>query len=150
MLSEGEQSQDHPKPLACHLQQPECNCKDCFSHLLSQVVADLDDVLDLGALRLLAVDVDGEMRVHELHLVLVPAGDPDNHVADVRDDSAHSSELLLGSEPLLDLEKEANSQPTMHAREARAICLLHGLDTISHAGYLPVLPSQLQQLRFPN
>jgi hypothetical protein len=44
------------------------------THLLAEVVADLNAVLDLGASGLLAVDVDGEVSIHQLHLVLVALG----------------------------------------------------------------------------
>ena len=48
--------------------------RERHTHLLAEVVADLNAVLDLGALGLLAVDVDGEVSIHQLHLVLVALG----------------------------------------------------------------------------
>jgi hypothetical protein len=44
------------------------------AHLLAKVVTDLDLVVRLGARGLVARHVDGEMRIHHLHLVLEPLG----------------------------------------------------------------------------
>ena len=74
--------------------------------LLAEIVADLNSVGDLRAINLVTVDVDGEMSVHEFHLVLVTLGHTDHHVADVTADRANSRQLLLGAEPLLNLENE--------------------------------------------
>jgi len=57
------------------------------THLLAEVVADLYAVLDLGASGFLAVDVDGEVSIHQLHLVLVPLGhtcQPQPHISNIR------------------------------------------------------------------
>jgi len=74
-----------------------------IKYLLAEVVTDLNTVLDLGVSDLLAVYVDGEMSIYQLHLVLEPLGHTDLHVGDVRAHRAHSSELLLGAKPLLNL-----------------------------------------------
>ena len=73
------------------------------SHLLSEVVADLDEVLDFGVSSLFAVDVDGKVSIYKLHLVFVAMGNADHHVVDVGAHRSHSSKLLLGAEPLLNL-----------------------------------------------
>ena len=65
--------------------------------LLSQEVTDLD-------LLSLLVDghVDGEVSVHESHLVAVSAGNSGDHVADVGADGADHSDVLVESEPEVD------------------------------------------------
>jgi hypothetical protein len=65
--------------------------------LLSQEVADLDQVLGVRD-----VNVDGEMRVDELHLVLEALGDTNHHVLDVGDNGSLHSVLLGSSKPHLD------------------------------------------------
>ena len=72
---------------------------------------DLNTVLDLGAIDLLAVDVDGKVSIHELHLVLVALGHAHLHVLDVRAARAHRGQLLLGAEPLLHLH-HAHTSPS--------------------------------------
>ncbi len=59
--------------------------RDSSHLLLTQEVADLDDVL---ALILHAGDVDGEMCIAEAHLVLEALGDAGDHVLDVRADGS--------------------------------------------------------------
>jgi hypothetical protein len=53
---------------------------------------------------LLTVDVDGKVSVNHLHLVLIPMCDTSDHVGNVAANSANSGELLLGAEPLLNLQ----------------------------------------------
>lgn len=67
---------------------------------LSKEVTNLNSVSELGLLVLVGdSQVDGEMVVDETHLVGVTLGDSDDHVADVRNDGANASQLLLGSPP---------------------------------------------------
>ena len=59
-----------------------------------------DEVADLESLTLLS-NGDGEVIVDELHLVEEALGDTNEHVADVSDDGADSSEVSTVAEPHL-------------------------------------------------
>ncbi len=77
------------------------------NHLLAEVVADLNQVVGLRSGGLIAVDVDGEMCVYELHLILITLGHANHHVADVTANRANGGQFLLGSKPLLHLPNHA-------------------------------------------
>ena len=65
-------------------------------NLFTQKVSDFDHILFI-----VHGDVDGEVSVDGTHSVLVTLGHTFDHVFDVSANSAHQSQLLLGSEPLL-------------------------------------------------
>jgi hypothetical protein len=85
--------------------------------LLANEVPDLNLVL-VGLLVLLDVDVDGEMGVDVAHLVLVALGDTDDQVVDEGADGAEGSDALARAVVELDLDevllgvREADSQVT--------------------------------------
>mmetsp|Transcript_3474 Transcript_3474/g.8684 ORF Transcript_3474/g.8684 Transcript_3474/m.8684 type:complete len:232 (+) Transcript_3474:102-797(+) len=72
---------------------------DAADDLLAEEVPDLDDGVLLNDR-----DVDGEVGVHEPHLVLEALSDADDHVGHVRARGADRGRLLGGAEPLLDLD----------------------------------------------
>ena len=62
-----------------------------------------EEVTNLHLLSLLVDgNVDGEVSVHEAHLVAVSVGDSGHHVLDVAADRAHHSNVLVKSEPQVD------------------------------------------------
>ena len=62
-----------------------------------------EEVTDLDLLSVLVDgDVDGEVSVHESHLVAVTTGHSGDHVADVGADGADHSNVLVESEPHVD------------------------------------------------
>ena len=81
------------------------------NHFLAEIVSDLHQIADLGPRRLVTVDVDREMCIHELHLVLVTLGNSNHHIADVTANRANSGQLLLGSKPLLNLMQTSRLFP---------------------------------------
>ena len=62
-----------------------------------------EEVADLHLLSLLVDgNVDGEVSVHEAHLVAVSVSDSGHHVLDMAADRAHHSNVLVESEPQVD------------------------------------------------
>ena len=66
---------------------------------LSQEVANFDKRAFLAD-----GSVDGKVSIYKSHLVLEALDDALDQILDVRADGTHSSYLLLGAEPLLDLD----------------------------------------------
>lgn len=62
------------------------------------------DLIVVGLLVLLHVDVDGEMGIHVSHLVLVALGHADNEVVDDGLDGPQSSDVLARAVVYLDLD----------------------------------------------
>lgn len=72
---------------------------DTADDTLAQEVTDLDERAALAD-----GGVDRKVSVHKSHLVLVALDHTLDHVLDVSADGAHGGDLLLGTEPLLNLD----------------------------------------------
>lgn len=78
------------------------------------------DLVVIGLLVLLHVDIDGEMRIHVTHLVLVALGDANDQIVDDGLDSAEGSDILARAVVDLDLDDRFLGQREAH-RDVREI-----------------------------